>query len=165
MHNEPIYKIKDYDISDFDEEMNLKLGINNILALSFLFHPVFLMAIASSMGGRASASLIKASYASETLMYWALGGVIPAFILLVGFVFPNLSMVSKVVGHGKKIIIVSAFYSCSIWVYVALGAGSKLSILQLSMLLASGFCVVYSFRSKRLCDYFTNFMVNKPDHH
>lgn len=156
MNNTPAYHNSNYDLSDFDEKMNLKFGANNIILTIFLLSPLFLIALQSSLKGYSAISLLEASYRTKDILLLSLVGIIPIIIHLIGQLFHTKSniLVKFAINHGASLFISSALFSMFLWLYIVLNTLNNSSIIQISFFTLSIYALLYAFKSKRLKDFF-----------
>lgn len=149
------YRLKDYDISDFDENMNLKFGIINSLVIIYLISPFAISFVCSHADGNAGLLILKSTYLIKELMYISLIGTLPILFFLIAFLIrKEVGVVEKIKRHGKVLIRVTAFINFILWSYILFHAGYKSNLFHILSLVASLFVVVYTLKSKRLSDYF-----------
>ena len=149
------YRLKDYDISDFDENMNLKFGAINTLIMLYLISPLAISFVCSHAKGNAGLQILKASYLTKELMYLSLLGTLPILFFLVAFfIRKKIEFVERIKRQGRILILSSATINFVLWSYILIHSGYKSNLFHISSLVASLFAVLYCFRSNRLADYF-----------
>jgi len=151
------FKIKNYDITDFDQDMNLKIGANNILFFIYLLSPVFISIICSFLQGQAGKGILSLIYGDLNTMVIGLASTVP--FILFGFCNLFLSSSSKpfvqaIFNKGQGIIILTAVLNLIVWAYVLAFSKGHASLPQFLLLLFSIFGLAYALLSKRLHDYF-----------
>mgnify|MGYP003631437959 CR=1 FL=1 len=149
------HRLGKYDISDFDEKMNLKFGAVNTLLLVYLISPIIISFICSSSKGNSGLQILKASYISKDIMYVSLFGTIPVVIFIISFLLNKPAFLfNKIKRHGKALMMTSATVNVFIWTYVLLHIGYKANVFHILSILLSSLSLFYIIKSKYLKDYF-----------
>lgn len=155
MKNNQDHRLGKYDISDFDEKMNLKFGSINTLLLVYLISPIIISFICSSSKGNAGLQILKASYISKDIMYVSLFGTLAVIIFILSFLFKKpIILFDLIKRNGKLLMLTSAAINVLIWTYVIMHIGYKANLFHILSILISYLSLIYIFRSKRLNDYF-----------
>ncbi len=159
MKNTQDHRLGSYDISDFDENMNLKFGSINSLLLIYLISPIIISFICSSSKGNMGLQILKASYTSQHIMYLSLIGTVPVIIFLISFLIrKKLNLIDHIKQHGKALMMTSAIFNVVIWSYVVIHIGYKANVFHILSILLSYLSLAYIFKSNRLKDYFATYI-------
>ena len=155
MKNNQDHRLGKYDISDFDDKMNLKFGSVNTLLLVYLISPIIISFICSSSKGNAGLQILKASYISKNIMYVSLLGTIPVVIFIISFLLKKPAFLfDKIKRYGKLLMMASATVNVFIWTYVLIHIGHKANVFHILTIILSYFSLFYILKSKHLKDYF-----------
>jgi hypothetical protein len=149
------YRLKDYDISDFDENMNLKFGAINFLILIYLLTPIAISFVCSHAKGNAGIQILKSSFLTKELMYLSLLGTLPVIVFLLSYlVRAKWHRIEKIQENGRAFILTTAVLNFIIWSYILLHSGYKANLFHIISMVVSFFTLFYVIKSKRLRDYF-----------
>lgn len=155
MKNNQDHRLGKYDISDFDENMNLKFGSLNTLLLVYLISPIIISFICSSSKGNAGLQILKASYISKDIMYASLLGTLPVVIFILSFLLKKPAyLFDNIKRYGKTLMMTSATVNVFIWTYVLIHIGYKANVFHILTILLSCSSLFYILKSTHLNDYF-----------
>ena len=155
-------RLTNYDISDFDDKMNLKFGTLNILILVYLLSPIAISFICSHAKGNSGLELLRATFVAKEFMYFSLLGTLPILLFLASFlVKKRILLIEQVKSHGRILILLTAISNAIIWTLLLIRSGYKANLFQILSVLFSYLSLLYIFKSKRLQDYFLSRMHNE----
>ena len=159
MKNNQDDRLGNYDISEFDKNMNLKFGSINSLLLIYLISPIIIAFICSSSEGNMGLQILKATFISKHIMYISLIGTLPVIVFLTSFLIrKKLYLIEQVKRHGKVLMMTSSIVNVAIWSYVAIHIGYKANLFNILSILLSYLSLLYIFKSNRLKDYFVTYI-------
>jgi hypothetical protein len=159
MSDTPNYRIKTYDISDFDDHMSLRLGANNLLLFLFLLSPLVLALVAWGISDR-ERSMMVALYGLQRNLFLSAATTLPVLFFCLVMLFKGQSaggFVRAIWRRGRQLLQLSALLNCGVSLYIAFVASRHVSLAQLLLSGLSAAALVYALRSARLHDYFLQF--------
>jgi Protein of unknown function (DUF2919) len=151
------FKNKQYDIEDFNSEMRLKFGFNNLVLVFVLFSPLFVGGFASMIAKHKGANYLSAIFGNIDHMIVGFIMTLPAVVFVVSNVLASKNaggVIQFVLKNGRGMLIFSALLHFLYWGWLVFLAGAKINTFQLTILVISAYLFLYALRSKRLYDYF-----------
>jgi hypothetical protein len=152
-----LFKNKNYDISDFDKDMKLKFGFNNLVFVACLMSPLIIAAIASSLASKGAVNYLDVMFGNIGLMGLCIATTIPAILYLGSNVLlseKSAGLVKTLASNSYSLLKIGAICNMLAWLTIFVINKSNASVFQV-IFLSLGIClVIYSYRSKRLYDYF-----------
>ncbi len=153
----PNYRIKTYDLSDFDQRMCLKWGTNNLLLLAYLLSPLVLGLLAWGLSDRERGLLIEL-YSIKDNLFLSASSALPALFFCMVMLFKDENganaLVRAVWRRGRLLIQLTAVFNCLVSMYIAFVSARRPSAAQVLIAGMSLAALIYALRSARLYDYF-----------